>query len=83
MHQTLPSLRHSVLVTRDRPHVEVIDREGEDWRGRRVADELAATPTLPSVHVTLPLAEVYADVLDRRPRLGPVEKPLACANRFA
>ena len=62
VYQTLPSLKHTVLVTRDRPHVEVIDRDGEEWRGHRIADGLAATPTLPSLHVALPLAEIYADV---------------------
>ena len=62
VYQTLPSLKHYVLVTRDRPHVEVIDRDGEAWSGFRIADGLAATLALPSLDVTLPLAEVYADV---------------------
>ena len=64
VYQTLPSLRHYVLVTRDRPHVEVIDREGAEWSGHRIADGLAATLTLPSLDVTLPLAEIYADVFE-------------------
>ena len=29
VYQTLPSLRHYVLVTRDRPHVETIDRDDD------------------------------------------------------
>ncbi len=64
VYQTLPSLKHYVLVTRDRPHVEVIDRDGEDWSGHRIADGLAATLTLPGLHVALPLAEIYADVFE-------------------
>ena len=64
VYQTLPSLKHYVLVTRDRPHVEVIDREGEEWSGHRIADGLAATLTLPSLRVALPLAEIYADVFE-------------------
>ena len=64
VYQTLPSLKHYVLVTRARPHVEVIDRDGEAWSGHRIADGLAATLTLPSLDVTLPLAEIYADVFE-------------------
>ena len=64
VYQTLPSLKHYVLVTRDRPHVEVIDRDGAEWSGHRIADGLAATLTLPSLAVSLPLAEIYADVFE-------------------
>ena len=64
VYQTLPSLEHDVLVTRDRPYFEVTDRDGVEWSGHRIADGLAATLALPSLNVTLPPAEIYAYVFD-------------------
>ncbi len=64
VYQTLPSLKHYVLVTRDRAHVETIDRgENGEWSGHRIADGLEARLTLPSFGIDVPLAEIYADVL--------------------
>lgn len=62
VYHTLPSLRHYVLVTRDRPHVEVIDRGEKDWIGHRIADGLDGNLTLPGFGIAIPLREIYADV---------------------
>ena len=64
VYQTLPSLQHYVLVTRDSPHVETIDRIDGVWAGHRIADGLAATLALPGLDVEVPLSEVYADLFD-------------------
>ena len=63
VYQKLPSLRHYVLVDRDRPHVEIIDRGEEDWAGHRIADGLDARLALLSFGLDIPLSEIYADVL--------------------
>lgn len=62
VYQTLPSLKHYVLVTRDRPHVETISRGETDW-SHRIADGLDARLTLPDFGLDLPLADIYADKL--------------------
>jgi Uma2 family endonuclease len=59
LYQRLPSLQHYVLVSRERPHVEVFDRIGGDWSGLRVLDGLDAVLDLPAVAVSIPLAEIY------------------------
>lgn len=64
VYQTLPSLKHYVLVTRDRPHIETIDRIDGVWAGHRIADGLAAMLALPGVGVEVPLTEVYADLFE-------------------
>ena len=64
VYQTLPSLRHYVLVTRDSPHIETIDRVEGAWSAFRIADGLAATLALAAVGVEVPLAEIYADLFD-------------------
>ena len=62
VYQTLPSLRHYVLVERDRPHVETIDRLDQVWSGHRIADGMGASLVLAALDMTIPLAEIYADV---------------------
>lgn len=64
VYQTLPSLRHYVLVTRDRPHIETIDRVGDEWSAFRIAEGPGATLRLSSVGVEIPLAEIYADIFE-------------------
>ena len=64
VYQTLPSLKHYVLVARDRPHVEVIDRGAEEWSGHRIVAGLDASLVLPRFGLEVPLREIYADVLD-------------------
>lgn len=63
VYQMLPSLKHYVLVTRDRPHIETIDRQNGTWSGFRISDGLEVDLVLAAVNVSLPLAEIYADVL--------------------
>ena len=64
VYQTLPSLKHYVLVTRDSPHVETIDRLNGEWNAFRIADGLEATLMLPGVGVDVPLTEIYADLIE-------------------
>lgn len=63
VYQRLPSLRHYVLVARDKPHVEAFNRAGSDWSGMRVLDGLDATLSLPAVGTALSLASIYRRVL--------------------
>jgi len=63
VYQRLPSLRHYVLVERDRPHIETFDRIGEAWSGVQILDGLEAELNLPAIGVSLPLAEIYRDVI--------------------
>ena len=63
VYQTLPSLRHYALVSRDEAHVEVIDRGEMGWSGHRIADGRDARLLLPAFGIDMPLAEIYADVL--------------------
>ena len=62
-YQRLPSLQHYVLVSRDAPHVERLDRENGSWSGFRVIEGLEADLALPALGIALPMAEIYADVL--------------------
>ncbi len=63
VYREIASLKHYVLVERDSAHVETIDRVGAEWGGFRIADGLGATLSLPAVTLEVPLAEIYADVL--------------------
>ncbi|MEK8092745.1 Uma2 family endonuclease [Methylocystis sp. IM3] len=63
VYQRLPSLRHYVLVERDRAHIEAFDRVGADWAGVRILDGLGQSLALPAIGVSIPLAEIYRDVL--------------------
>jgi Uma2 family endonuclease len=63
IYQRLPSLRHYVLVARDRPHVEAFDRVGEAWSGMRVLDGFDAVLDLPAVDAKLSLSDIYRRVL--------------------
>lgn len=63
IYQKLASLRHYALVERDRPHIEIFDRVGEVWSGVRILDGLEATLDLPAIGVSVPLAEIYRDVI--------------------
>lgn len=63
VYQKLPSLRHYVLVERDRVHIETFDRVGEVWSGVRILDGLEATLDFPAIGVGVPLAEIYRDVI--------------------
>ena len=62
-YQRLPSLQQYVLVSRDAPYVQRIDREDGSWSGFRVIEGLEAELALPALGIALPMREVYADVL--------------------
>ena len=61
-YQKLPSLRHYVLIQRDRPYVEAFHRAEVGWSGLAVLEGLDAVLRLPAVEFEMSLAEVYADV---------------------
>ncbi len=63
VYQRLPSLQHYVLVERDKPVIEVFDRAGEAWFKQRMIEGLDAVLDLSALGVTIPLAEIYRDVL--------------------
>ncbi len=63
VYQKLASLRHCVLVERDKPLIEIFDRAGETWATHRTIVGLDATLDLPAINVSVPLAEIYRDVL--------------------
>lgn len=63
VYQKLPSLQHYILVERDKPVIEVFDRAGEAWFTQRLIEGLDATLDLASLDLSIPLAEIYRDVL--------------------
>lgn len=62
VYQRLPSLRHYVLVARDRPHVEVFDRVDGAWTGMQVLDGLGETLQLAAIDTRLALSDIYRRV---------------------
>jgi hypothetical protein len=52
-----------VLVSREKPHVEMFSRHDGAWNGMRVLDGLDAVLDLEAVGVTIPLAAIYRRVL--------------------
>ena len=63
IYRKLPSLQHYVLVERDKPVIEVFDRAGEAWFKERMIEGLDAVLDLSALDLTIPLAEIYRDVL--------------------
>ncbi len=63
VYRRLPSLQHYVLVDRDEARVEVFDRQGEAWASLRTLEGLDAVLELPALALSMPLADIYADVL--------------------
>ena len=63
LYRRLQTLQHYVIVDRDRSHIDVIDRIDGEWRSRRV-EGLAAALDLPAIGVSVPLREIYRDVID-------------------
>ncbi|WP_264049825.1 Uma2 family endonuclease [Methylobacterium flocculans] len=59
----LALLQHDVLVTRDRPHLEVFDRVEGRWGGFRVIDGLDEVLDLPTIPALLPLCDIDFRVL--------------------
>jgi Uma2 family endonuclease len=66
VYRRLGSLRHYVLIERDSAVIDVFDRTGEAWANCRRLEGLAAVLDLPALGVSVPLAEIYADVLAGR-----------------
>lgn len=62
VYQRLRTLRHYVLVARDRPMLEVFDRIGADWSGHRFIEGLEAELDLDAIDVKLPLSTIYQRV---------------------
>ena len=63
VYRLLTTLEHYILIERDEAAIDVFDRAGQAWASRRTIEGLAATLDLPAVRVSVPLAEVYRDVL--------------------
>ncbi len=63
VYQKLASLQHYVLVERDKPVIEVFDRNGDAWFTERLIEGLDAVLDLPAIEVSIPLADIYRDVL--------------------
>lgn len=58
-YRRIPSLREHVLISQERPHVEVLSRQADgNWLLREVSD-LDQVVTLSSVSVSLPMREIY------------------------
>ncbi|NBC14309.1 MAG: Uma2 family endonuclease [Gammaproteobacteria bacterium] len=58
--QTLPSLRHFVLVAQDRRFVAIYSRAGADWRYRAL-EEPDAVLALEAIDAEISLADIYSD----------------------
>lgn len=63
-YQKLPSLRHYVLIQRERPYVETIHRAEVGWSGFEVLEGLDQVLRLPAVDFEMSLADIYADVFE-------------------
>lgn len=62
-YQSLPSLRHYLLVAQDRAQVEVYSRgDGVPWVYEALHGDLGMEVPLPAIGVTLSLAEIYEGV---------------------
>ena len=60
-YQAIETLRHYVIVERDRPRIEIYDRQADGWRSHTL-DGLGETLALPALDLTMPLTEIYVDV---------------------
>jgi Uma2 family endonuclease len=59
----LPSARHVVFIDRDRVLIDGFDRSGDAWLPRDPIESIDATFNLEALAFSLPVAEVYRDVL--------------------
>jgi Uma2 family endonuclease len=62
----LASLRHICLITRDSVLIEGYDRSKSGWALRPPVESIEAMFELPAISFTMPVAEVYRDVLPPR-----------------
>lgn len=58
----IPSVTHYLIFSQDEPVVDVISRGEDGWRPRGPVQGLDATIDLPSIGVTLALADIYAEI---------------------
>lgn len=65
LYQRLPSLKHYVLVQRDRAYIDIFSRGGAEWNAYQALESLDATLRLPAIDFEMPVAEIYRDVLDQ------------------
>jgi Uma2 family endonuclease len=63
-YRRLPSLMHYVLVARDKISITIKDRQGENWLERPALTEPADLLTLPALEFSMPVSEIYRDVID-------------------
>jgi Uma2 family endonuclease len=63
-YRTIAALREYVLVAQDTPRIELYERQPDDRWLLTDVQGLEASLHLPSIDVTLPLAEVYAKVIE-------------------
>jgi Uma2 family endonuclease len=63
IYRQLPNLDHYVLVERDKAAIDVFDRAGDAWASRRTITGLEKVLELPSLGISIPLREIYLDVL--------------------
>jgi len=72
-YRLMPALREYLLVSQRHPHIEQFIRQGGSEWVLREASGLAASLTLASLQISLPLAEVFARVefgeAPQRPRI--------------
>jgi Uma2 family endonuclease len=62
LYRRLPTLRHYVLVERDRSVLDVFDHGQAGWSLRRI-EGLDAEVALPALNVVIQMSDIYRDVL--------------------
>jgi Uma2 family endonuclease len=62
-YQRLPSLQHYVLIERDRILIDHYIRTPGGWRGEPPLEMLEASLHIAAIEFTLPVAEIYRDVI--------------------
>lgn len=64
LYRRLPSLQHYVLVERDIPVIDILNRVDErSWAASERLEGLDAVLNLPAIGLDLPLSEIYRDVI--------------------
>lgn len=63
LYQKLETVKHYVLVSRDKAHVEVFSRGELEWSGFQVLEGFDANLSLPAIEFEMSLSDVYRDVL--------------------
>jgi Uma2 family endonuclease len=64
LYQKLPSLKHYVLVERDRAYADVFSRTAKDWDAYQSVEGLSEILRLPAIGFEMPLQEIYRDVIE-------------------